>query len=41
MVVPICRELAIPFSFVGLGESLDDLEVFDPDSYLDSLLGGQ
>jgi fused signal recognition particle receptor len=41
MVVPICRELSIPFSFVGVGESLDDLEVFDPDSYLDSLLGGQ
>ena len=41
MVVPICRELSIPFSFVGVGESLDDLEVFDPDSYLDSLLGVQ
>lgn len=39
MVVPICRELGIPFSFVGLGESLDDLALFDPESYLDSLLG--
>jgi fused signal recognition particle receptor len=39
MVVPICRELGVPFSFVGLGESLDDLAVFDPDRYLDSLLG--
>lgn len=39
MVVPICRELAIPFSYIGLGEKLDDLETFDPDQYLDSLFG--
>jgi fused signal recognition particle receptor len=39
MVIPICRELGIPFSFMGLGEKLDDLEVFDPDQYLDSLFG--
>ncbi|MGA2974863.1 MAG: signal recognition particle-docking protein FtsY [Spirochaetia bacterium] len=39
MVVPICRELAIPFSYIGLGEKLDDLEAFDPDQYLDSLFG--
>jgi fused signal recognition particle receptor len=39
MVVPICRDLGIPISFIGLGEKLDDLEVFDPDSYLDSLFG--
>ena len=40
MVVPICRELGIPFSFVGLGERLEDLSVFDPDQYLESLFGG-
>ena len=40
MVVPICRQLGIPFSYIGLGEKLDDLEVFDPEQYLDSLLGG-
>jgi fused signal recognition particle receptor len=39
IVVPVCRELGIPISFVGVGEKLDDLEVFDPDSYLDSLFG--
>lgn len=39
MVVPICRDLGIPISFIGLGEKLDDLEAFDPDSYLDSLFG--
>ena len=37
MVVPICRDLGIPISYIGLGEKLDDLEVFDPDGYLDSL----
>jgi fused signal recognition particle receptor len=39
MIVPICRELGIPFSYMGVGEKLDDLEVFDPDDYLDSLFG--
>ena len=39
MVVPICRELGIPFAYVGMGEKLEDLAVFDPDLYLDSLLG--
>lgn len=39
MVIPICRDLGIPFSYVGSGEKLDDLRPFDPDEYLDSLLG--
>jgi fused signal recognition particle receptor len=39
MVVPICRELALPFSYIGLGEKLDDLQVFDADQYLESLFG--
>jgi len=39
MVIPICRDLGIPFSYVGSGEKLDDLQPFDPDEYLDSLLG--
>jgi len=41
MVVPICRDLGIPFSYVGSGEKLDDLRLFDPDEYLDSLLGAE
>ncbi len=40
MIVPICRTLGLPFSYLGFGEGLDDLEPFDPDSYLDSLFGG-
>jgi len=39
MVVPICRELRIPFSYIGLGEKPEDLEVFDIDRYLESLFG--
>ena len=39
MVVPICRELGVPVSFVGDGEKLDDLRVFDAEIYLGSLLG--
>jgi fused signal recognition particle receptor len=39
MVVPICRELRIPFSYIGQGEKLEDLDVFDVDRYLDSLFG--
>jgi fused signal recognition particle receptor len=39
MAASICRELGIPISFLGRGEHLDDLEVFDPDQYLDSLFG--
>ena len=39
MVVPICRELGIPISFIGYGEKLEDLQVFDPEQYLASVLG--
>jgi fused signal recognition particle receptor len=39
MVVPICRDLRIPFSYIGTGEQKEDLEPFDPGQYLDSLFG--
>jgi fused signal recognition particle receptor len=39
MVIPICRELGIPFSYVGLGEKPGDLSAFDVDGYLDALFG--
>ncbi|MGE5230429.1 MAG: signal recognition particle-docking protein FtsY [Deltaproteobacteria bacterium] len=38
-VVALHRELALPIRFVGLGESLDDLEPFDPDRFAAGLLG--
>jgi fused signal recognition particle receptor len=39
MVVPVSRTLGVPFAFVGVGEKLEDLEPFDVERYLDSLLG--
>ncbi len=39
MVVPISRALGVPFAFVGVGEKPDDIEPFDVDRYLESLLG--
>jgi fused signal recognition particle receptor len=33
----IKRKLALPVKFVGVGEKLDDLEPFDPDSYVEAL----
>jgi len=39
IVIPICRDLGISFSFMGTGETLDDIKPFDRDVYLDSLVG--
>lgn len=39
IVVPICRKIGLPFSFLGTGEKLDNLTPFDPDAYLESLVG--
>ena len=33
------RELGLPVKFVGVGETLPDLEVFDPDAFVDGLFG--
>jgi len=38
MVAAISRVLNLPFAYIGKGEQLDDLDVFNPDSYLDELL---
>jgi fused signal recognition particle receptor len=39
IVVAIERDLSIPVKFVGVGEGVDDLIVFAPEAYVDSLLG--
>jgi fused signal recognition particle receptor len=39
IVVAIERELGIPVKFVGVGEGVHDLIIFDPDEFVDSLLG--
>ena len=39
IVIAIERDLAIPVKFVGVGEGADDLILFEPDVFVDSLLG--
>ena len=39
VVVAIERELGIPVKFVGVGEGVHDLVPFDPEAFVDSLLG--
>ncbi len=35
----IAERLKVPIRFIGVGETLDDLRPFDPDEFLDALLG--
>lgn len=39
IVATVCRELAIPIRFIGIGEQIDDLRDFDPDEFIDALFG--
>jgi len=38
MAFAIQRELEIPILFAGLGEKADDLQIFDPDAFIDGIL---
>ena len=38
IAVAVSRDLGIPFSFMGVGEKLEDLEPFDKEAYLSRLL---
>ena len=37
VVVAIRQSMGIPVKFVGVGEQIDDLELFDPDGFVDAL----
>jgi len=39
IVISIQRQLGIPVKYIGVGESIEDLEVFDAETYVDTLLG--
>ncbi|MGO8686169.1 MAG: signal recognition particle-docking protein FtsY [Candidatus Dormibacteria bacterium] len=39
-VLAIEEDLGVPVKLVGLGEGIDDLNVFDPQAYLDALFAG-
>ncbi|MCE3004069.1 MAG: signal recognition particle-docking protein FtsY [Xanthomonadaceae bacterium] len=38
VVFALAREFGLPIRYVGVGESLDDLRVFDPTAFVDGLL---
>jgi len=40
VIVPVVERFGLPVKFVGLGESADDLEAFDPDAFVAALLEG-
>jgi fused signal recognition particle receptor len=40
IVVAVQRELGVPVKLVGLGEGPDDLAPFDPEGFVDAILGG-
>ncbi|HYO82750.1 MAG TPA: signal recognition particle-docking protein FtsY, partial [Bryobacteraceae bacterium] len=37
VVVAITRELGLPIRYVGVGERVDDLLPFDPETFINSL----
>ena len=41
VVVAIASELALPVRYVGVGEQIDDLIPFDPDSFVDALFAAE
>ncbi len=38
VALSICKQLGIPFSFIGTGEKMGDIAPFDADRYLDGML---
>jgi fused signal recognition particle receptor len=40
IVISVQRELGVPVKLVGLGEGADDLAPFEPEAFVDALLGG-
>ena len=39
-VIAVKEKLGIPVRFIGVGEGIDDLSVFDPDDFAAALFGG-
>jgi fused signal recognition particle receptor len=39
IVIAVQRELGVPVKLVGLGEGADDLAPFEPEAFVDALLG--
>ncbi|HEY0634637.1 MAG TPA: signal recognition particle-docking protein FtsY [Gammaproteobacteria bacterium] len=41
IIFAIARKLALPIRFIGVGEQIDDLRVFDANEFVDALLGNE
>jgi fused signal recognition particle receptor len=39
IVIAVQRELGVPVKLVGLGEGADDLAPFEPEAFVDALIG--
>lgn len=39
IIIAIAREFGVPVKFVGTGETIEDIDAFDRDTYLNSLFG--
>lgn len=39
IVFAISQALALPIRYIGVGEAVDDLQAFDPEAFVDALLG--
>ena len=39
IIISIMAELNVPVKFVGVGEQMDDLQVFEPDNFVEALFG--
>lgn len=37
VILAVAEELALPISFIGVGESVEDLEVFDPERFISEI----
>jgi len=37
-VISLCSELQIPVVFAGVGEKIDDIELFDPEDFVDGII---
>ena len=41
IVLAIAEKLGMPIRYVGLGEGIDDLQLFDPKTFIDTLLDSE
>ena len=37
-LIPICKQLQIPIKYIGVGESVEDLQPFDPKTFVEAIL---